>query len=410
MAFWRIAMKQEVFGGSFAWAAGIENTFIPQDRPGCRALDEYELVQHYERWREDLQLASSLGIKYLRWGVPWYRVEREPGVFDWSWVDKVMQYMVGELGITPIVDLVHYGTPLWLTFADATYPDRVRRFANAFSKRYRDQVRYYTPLNEPTITAHMAGRCGAWPPCLTGEEGYVKVLLAVTHGMQLTARAILRNRPDAVFVTADAMACPRPLSPEAEVEADIILSRDTLAWDLVRGAVNAKHPLYRFLRDHGATVQTLAAMRRRRVEQHVLGFAIYPWSVFDLYTKDGRVESRPSAFTPELFAANLRRIYSRVQQPLFISETSCPGDEKTRAEWMQATAKVIREAQADGIPVVGYCWFPMISMIAWDYQGTDKHPFEHLLHMGLWDLTPNGTDLERRPTSLVAEYQALVAS
>ena len=37
----------------FLWAAGIENTFVPQVRPGHRSLDEYELMGHYEHWRED---------------------------------------------------------------------------------------------------------------------------------------------------------------------------------------------------------------------------------------------------------------------------------------------------------------------------------------------------------------------
>ena len=28
---------------------GIEDTFVPQERPGERAIDEYELTEHYER-------------------------------------------------------------------------------------------------------------------------------------------------------------------------------------------------------------------------------------------------------------------------------------------------------------------------------------------------------------------------
>ena len=121
----------------FIWAGGIEDTFIPQGRPGLRPLEEYELTQHYEQWRGDLDRAASLGVRALRWGVPWYRVEREPGVFDWAWIDEVLDYMVRDLGITPIVDLMHYGTPLWLeaSFADPAYPQRVAAYAGAFAER-----------------------------------------------------------------------------------------------------------------------------------------------------------------------------------------------------------------------------------------------------------------------------------
>jgi hypothetical protein len=36
------------------FAVGIEDTFIPQTRAGERALDEYELTQHYDYWHSDL--------------------------------------------------------------------------------------------------------------------------------------------------------------------------------------------------------------------------------------------------------------------------------------------------------------------------------------------------------------------
>ena len=85
----------------FLWAAGIENTFVPQTRPGHRALDEYELMGHYEHWREDLSLARDLGLQAMRWGVPWYKVEPEPNKFDWSWTDEVIPFMVEELKILP---------------------------------------------------------------------------------------------------------------------------------------------------------------------------------------------------------------------------------------------------------------------------------------------------------------------
>jgi len=42
----------------FRFAVGIEDTFVPHGFPGHRALDEYELTQHYRFWSEDLGLAA----------------------------------------------------------------------------------------------------------------------------------------------------------------------------------------------------------------------------------------------------------------------------------------------------------------------------------------------------------------
>lgn len=159
-------------GEGFRWATGIEDTFVIQEGPGRRRLDEYELLQHYGFWRQDIDLAASVGFDSMRYGIPWHRVEPEPGTFDWSFTDVAVPYLV-ERGIEPIVDLVHYGTPLWLEaeFANPAYPERVAAYAGAFAERYRDLVRWYTPLNEPFINAEMCGFTGHWPPYRRGTRG-----------------------------------------------------------------------------------------------------------------------------------------------------------------------------------------------------------------------------------------------
>ena len=181
----------------FLWAVGIENTFVPHTRAGHRRLDEYELMDHYRLWRQDLDLAADLGISAIRYGIPWYRVNPRPGVFDWSWTDPVLEYLVTVKGLTPIVDLMHYGTPLWLDnhFVNASYPRRVAEYAAAFAERYGSLVRFYTPLNEPGVTASYCGRDGRWPPYLSGDDGYVKVLLALARGMSRDGRGAAGEPP-----------------------------------------------------------------------------------------------------------------------------------------------------------------------------------------------------------------------
>src|SRR3954464_5462566 len=200
----------------FLWAVGIENTFVPHTRAGHRRFDEYELMDHYRLWRQDLDLAADLGVSGIRYGIPWYRVEPEPGKFDWSWTDAVLEYLVEVKGMTPIVDLMHYGTPLWMDnhFVNASYPPRGAAYAAAFAERYGSLVRYYTPLNEPAVTAAYCGRDGLWPPYLSGHDGWVKVLLALARGIVLTAQALRAARPDTVLVHVEDVGIESTLAPE----------------------------------------------------------------------------------------------------------------------------------------------------------------------------------------------------
>jgi len=101
-------------GTAFLWATGIEDTFITDPWPQTgRTLDEYELTEHYERWRTDLDLMVQLGVRTARYGIPWHKINPARGLWDWSWVDQTLEYLL-QLGIDPIVDLVHYGLPRWI--------------------------------------------------------------------------------------------------------------------------------------------------------------------------------------------------------------------------------------------------------------------------------------------------------
>lgn len=394
---------------TFFWAGGIEDTFIPHALPGMRPLEEYELTQHYEQWREDLDKAASLGISKLRWGVPWYRVEPSPGVFDWRWVDKVLDYMVYTLRIDPIIDLVHYGTPLWLegSFVDPAYTQRVAAYAREFARRYAHMVRFYTPLNEPTVNGDFCCRTAQWPPYLKGESGYVRVMLSIARGVQNTVKALREVDPDSVMIAVEAMHLYRARAKGAEQEAQIGFLKDVICWDLVRGAVDEHHGLYGWLTSNGATVEQLTDLRRNAVEQDVFGVNYYPWSSTDLLVDDrGKVYPVSGPDDGRYLADVLRRTYEYVKKPLFVTETSSPGDAIRRALWMSETIDAVRTVRTEGVPVLGYTWFPIITMVDWAYRTSGRPLADHLLHLGLWDASfdANGK-LVRHETPLIEDYR-----
>jgi beta-glucosidase len=397
---------------TFIWAGGIENTFIPQERPGLRALDEYALTQHYEQWRDDLDRAASLGISMLRWGVPWYRVEPQPGVFDWGWIDQVLDYMVRDLHIQPIVDLMHYGTPLWLeqSFAAPDYPERVAAYAGAFAARYGELVRYYTPLNEPIVNADFCGRRGVWPPYLAGDQGFVRVLLPIARGIQLSAQAIRAADPDAILVAVEAINWHRAATPAALASAARRDLADFLCWDLVRGAVDAAHPLHGWLHDHGASETELAALRAGATEQELFGVNFYPWSAHELVEEGGAIHERPVPRDGGLLLDVLRRCHAHVGRPLLVTETSAREDLAGRAAWMDETLAAVRAARGEELPVIGYTWFPLLTMVEWDYRTSERPLAEHLLHLGLWDARFDERGiLVREETPLVEKYRGWVS-
>ncbi len=190
----------------FLWATGIEDTFITEPWPTTgRILDEYQLTGHYEHWESDLDLMASLGIRTARYGVPWHRINPAPGEWDWKWADDPLNRMV-DLGIDPIVDLVHYGTPQWIegAFTNPRYSEFVSEFAVRLAERFSGKIFAYTPLNEPRITAWYCGRLGWWPPHKHGTHGFLEVMVGVCRGIVETTNAIRKINPENVIVHVDA--------------------------------------------------------------------------------------------------------------------------------------------------------------------------------------------------------------
>jgi beta-glucosidase/6-phospho-beta-glucosidase/beta-galactosidase len=376
-------------------------------------LDEFELTQHYDLWREDLDRVASLGVSHLRWGPPWYRVEPQRGHFDWAWTDAVLAYMIEQKGITPILDLMHYGTPFWLerSFDDPDYPAYVADYAAAFAERYGDRVKFYTPLNEPFVNAEFCGQLGLWPPYLTGEEGFTRLILQLVDGQQRTMARLRELVPESTLVAVEALTWHYSDDPNLQPTLDDWHDFRFISYDLVTGALTDRQPAYAYLLRHGASESQIADLLAAAQPFDWFGANFYPWSGGAVIAEgNGGTRTRPDSLTGDHLEPVLRLAYHKAQLPILVTETSARRDVDGRAQWMDETLSAVRRCRADGLPVIGYTWFPVITMIDWAYR-TDTQPIEnHLLHLGLWESAFDAEGvLQRHDTPLVERYRELVS-
>jgi beta-glucosidase len=398
---------------SFIWAVGIEDTFIPQTRPGLRSLDEYELTQHYQLWKTDFDLVAETGAKYLRWGIPWYRVQPAPDQWHWSWTDAALDYMVNVKGITPILDLMHYGTPLWLenSFINPRYPQHVAEYTAAVVERYKSLVHFYTPLNEPMVNADMCGHRAEWPPYLHGVDGYVKLTLALAKGIVLTMQAIQATDPEAMTVQVEALWHTFTRDPSLNPSVAHRNALQYLCFDLVTGLVRVDHPLLSFLLSHGTTEAELSWFQENAVSFDIFGANFYPWSQTELKKReDGPGEyAMVVPATGDRVGTVIRDAYSRYGLPVLITETSANANLEGRLHWMDDTLDTVRQLRSAGIPVIGYTWFPIFTMVDWEYRTGERPLRNYLIHLGLYDSTFDSMGvLQRQKTALVEHYQSQI--
>lgn len=405
-----------MYDGRLHFGVGIEDTFVPQEGPGRLKLDEYELTQHYEHWREDLALAAEAGAGFVRWGIPWYLVEPRPGEFDWRWIDQVAEHTKA-LGLRVVVDLMHYGTPLWLEnqFLNASYPERVAAYGREVAARYAGVWDDFTPLNEPIINAIYCGETATWPPYLSGQDGFVKITMALARGMVRTQQEIAAVNPAARFVHVDAGF--RWEGDDGPLPRETLEERRFLALDLITGRVGQRHPLRSYLAEHGVTDADLDWFAANAVTPDVVGVNYYPAFTTVRYVGggdgggDGGGVTVPVTEPIEAGTAGLRELlaayWERYGLPLAVTETSRGGSVESRLEWLDESVREVRALRAEGVPVLGYTWFPFFTLVDWLYRHDAKTPDDWFIHMGLVDLE-RGADrvLARRKTAAFTAFQA----
>jgi beta-glucosidase len=397
----------------FLWAAGIEDTFVPQAREGHRPLDEYELMGHYEHWREDLELSRDLGLRAIRWGVPWYKVEPEQGRFDWSWTDEVIPFMVEDLKILPIIDLMHYGCPFWLKkeFANKDYPQLVAEYAAAFAERYKGLVSWYTPLNEPIINSLMCGMRGLWPPYLKGDKGYIRIMLQLARGIIHTVQALKSIDPDSVMVHVEATGLTRTVREDLAALAREEQFRGYLCYDLISGRLTHDHLLFSWLVRNGASPDTIDDIARNPIHLDVVGLNFYPqWSTKLLHIdKRGRLAFSETEPEGDGFKELINHYYDRYKVPIMITETSAVGSDEIRGRWLKSSVSMIRDIREQGVPVIGYTWFPLFTMIDWRYRFSPD-PLEHFyLELGLYKLNRDAPRPRWLATPIVEQLKGYIA-
>ncbi|MFA5841758.1 MAG: glycoside hydrolase family 1 protein [Candidatus Paceibacterota bacterium] len=125
---------------------------------------------HYNRFREDFDLAKNLGHNAHRFSIEWARIEPEKGRFDGKQIEHYRQVLTAlrERGIEPFVTLWHWTNPLWVSEAGGwENPETVESFskyADYVAKELGGLIKFWVPLNEPGTYIGMGYIQGAFPP------------------------------------------------------------------------------------------------------------------------------------------------------------------------------------------------------------------------------------------------------
>ncbi len=358
--------------------AGVECTV---NRVGDRYFNQLERNGHAHRL-DDLDLFSGLGIRTMRYPVLW-ELTAPNGLenTDWSWADERLGRL-RELGIRPIVGLVHHGSgPRYTSLLDPHFAEKLAEFAGAVARRY-PWVDAYTPVNEPLTTARFSALYGHWYPHARDNLTFAHALLNQCKATVLAMRAIREVNPDAQLAQTEDLGKTYS-TPLLAYQADFENERHWLTFDLLCGRVVPGHPMRYFLRGVGVEDAELAWFLDNPCPPDIMGVNQY-------ITSERFLDHRLERYPAHLHGGNghheyadteavrvraegisgpkvlLREAWERYHLPLAVTEAhlGCTREEQLR--WLAEIWDSAQALRVEGVDIRAVAAWSLLGACGWD--------------------------------------------
>ncbi|WP_458424544.1 sugar nucleotide-binding protein [Methylorubrum extorquens] len=369
---------------------------------------------------EDLDAAAALGLRTLRYPVLWETVSPLcPDTCDWTWADARL-LRLQELGIRPVVGLVHHGSgPSYTNLLDPAFAEGLAVHAGRVARRY-PWVTDYTPVNEPLTTARFSGLYGHWYPHRTAQADFLQAVVNQCKAVLLCMRAIRRVTPKARLIQTEDIGktfSVAKLAYQAEYENE----RRWLSLDLLAGRVLPSHPWHARLLAIGISRSDLDLLAEGEGAPDLIGVNHYLTSERYLDTNiqayprglrggNGRhryadaeavrVDLLTGKTGPE---ARLAEVWQRYHRPLAITEAhhGCTRDEQLR--WLHEVWEAACNVRRAGCPVEALTVWALLGAVDWNSLLVKRHGFYEPGAFDTRSQPPRLTALGRAASALATE-------
>ncbi len=352
---------------------------------------------HYHRYREDVALMKSLGLKAYRFSIAWPRVVPDgDGEVNQKGLDFYRR-LVDELlsaGIEPFATCYHWDMP------QATYRKHrgwhgrqtaqdFARYAGICAKALGDRVRNWFTINEFSCFTALSYSIGLHAP---GEKVERKALNQLTHhallGHGLAVDAIRANAPGPVAVGL-AENCAN-FVPVMETAEHIEATRQ--AWSVENGHLlipvltGAYDPRWLQRQEGDAPTVTEGELRQISRPLDLVALNIYSGAHVAADAQQGyRIIQPPKDYPtynvpwlkhlPDCLYWSLRFAHEKGAKRLSISENGCcatdaPGpdgaiDDVDRVLLLREYLRAASRATSDGVPLQGYFLWTLMDNFEW---------------------------------------------
>lgn len=377
-------------------------------------------VDHYHRYKEDVQLMAEMGMKTYRFSVSWARIfpdgkgeiNQRGLVFYNDLINELIKHR-----IEPILTIYHWDLPQALQDEYGGWESRqiIKDFTNyciTLYKAFGDRVKYWVSLNEQNVFTRLGYQTAMHPPGVKDD----KLFYQVNHHASLANAAAIKAfrsyvpngkiGPSFAYSPAYA-ATSKPEDVLAAENAEELTSHwwmDVYTWGTYPQAA------WNYLERKGIAPKMeegdLELLKEGRPD--FMGVNYYQTTTFEKNPLDGGTSEGhfntsgekgttedtgiPGLYKtvtnehlnrtnwdwnidPQGLRIGLRRITNRYKLPVLISENGLGEYDKVeedgsinddyRIDYIKSHVKSIQEAVTDGVEVIGYCVWSFTDLLSW---------------------------------------------
>ena len=339
-------------------------------------------VDHYDRFREDIDIMADMGLQIYRFGIEWSRIEPRRGEYDESVIAhyrEEIEYMK-QKGIKPLLTIHHFTNPLWFedmgAFCHKNSPEIFLTLTKKVVESFGDIVDEYITINEPNVYATNSLLWGYWPPEKKSFTALIKAFSNMTAAHVMSYRYIHEKRAEMGFdntlvsfanhLRVFEPANPKNLFHRIAARASKYLFQDGLTTAMMTGKCRfpvlhrkgvKKGRYYDFIGINyysRSTVSGLSDGVREDAYHNDLGWEIYHEGLLEL----------------------ARELDAKYHAPVFITENgTCDNTDAFRARFVYDQLKLISECEN---PITRYYHWSFIDNFEWKEGVRERFGLVHL--------------------------------
>jgi beta-glucosidase len=403
---WGVATSAFQIEGSLH--ADGRGTSIWDDFPSDAGETGAVACDHYRRWRDDVDLLAGLGVNAYRFSLAWPRILPEgSGRVEQRGLDHYSQLIDAllERGIEPVVTLFHWDLPVAFDWRERDTAYRFAEYAQVCFDAFGDRVKWWLTINEPWIVGLLGFLLGLHAP---GVKDDLRGEVTAFHHMLLAHGLATQAYDHAHNIGLAPNLFPHYPATEADAEAAWGSDGYTNRWfldplygrgypDDMRERWEAHVGPLDFVQD--GDLDTIAAPTEYlginyyapRVIESRPGDHPWPWRVIvpdEWPTTAGFTGGVASteAGTP-IAPHGLTDLVTRVHRDyaprgIMVTENGAvfpePLHDERRVEFLRGHLAALRDAQAQGVPVLGYMHWSFMDNFEWKLGYAQRFGLVHV--------------------------------